>query len=58
MDERYTLNFSGDELTVLLKCIKAALGMEPLKDWYKEIAPELYDRMNQEWHDQTSGKTI
>ena len=53
MDEReYTLNFNGDELTVLLKCIKAALGVEPLKNWHKEIAPKLYDRINKEWHDQ------
>lgn len=32
------------------KCIKAACGMEPLKDWHKEIAPKLYDRINREWH--------
>lgn len=56
MDEReYTLNFNSDELTVLLKCIKAALGVEPLKNWHMEIAPKLYDRINKEWHDQTSG---
>lgn len=59
MDEReYTLNFNGDELTVLLKCIKAACGLEPLKGWHKEIAPKLYDRINKDWHDQSSGKTV
>ena len=51
MDEReFSIKFSGDELTVLLKCIKAACGMDALKDWHKEIAPKLYDRINREWH--------
>ena len=45
------MNFSGDELNVLLKCIKAAVGVEPLKEYMKVDACKLYDRINREWHD-------
>lgn len=48
---RYQFNFSGDELNVLLKSIKAAVGVEPLKEYMKDDACKLYDQINKEWHD-------
>ena len=47
---KYQVNFSGDELTVFLKCIKGAMGIEPLKESMKSDACKLYDRINKEWH--------
>lgn len=48
---KYQIIFSGDELNVLLKCIKSAVGVEPLKEYMKVDACKLYDRINKEWHD-------
>lgn len=51
---KYQIIFSGDELNVLLKCIKGAVGVEPLKECMKVDACKLYDRINKEWHDKAS----
>jgi len=47
-----TITMSGDEMTVLMKCIKAAVDMEPLKESMRTEACTLYDRLNEEWHQQ------
>lgn len=43
---KYQVNLSGDDMTVLKKCIKAAIDMEPLKESMHEDACMLYDRLN------------
>lgn len=47
-----TITFSGDEMNVLMKSIKAAVDMEPLKESMRPEACALYDRLNEEWHKQ------
>ena len=49
-----TFNFSDEELNTVLKCIKAAMGTEPLSDSKKDVAYALYDRINNEWHSESS----
>ena len=51
-----TFTFSDEELNTILKCIKAAMGIEPLSDNKKDIACSLYDRINNEWHNSSIGK--
>ncbi len=37
---------NSDEMSVLKKCIKAAVGLEPLKEIMHDDACKLYDRIN------------
>lgn len=37
-------------MNVIMKCIKAAFGLETLNESIKPTASTLYDRINTEWH--------
>ena len=46
------MGLEQDDWNVVLKCIKAAVGVEPLKDCMRKDACRIYDTINAKWHDQ------
>lgn len=46
------MGLEQDDWNVVLKCIKAAVGVEPLKDCMRKDACRIYDTINTKWHDQ------
>lgn len=48
------IGLEQDDWNVVLKCIKAAVGIEPLKDWMRKDTSRIYDTINVKWHEQAN----
>ena len=46
-----------DDWNAVCKCIKAALGKEPLKEYRRDQACRIYDEINMQWH-QRAGEML
>ena len=46
------IGLEQNDWNVVLKCIKAAFDVEPLKEWMRDDACRIYDTINTKWHDQ------